>query len=368
MALNKTEQPTQKKIKDAVQKGQTFKSKDIVIACLIILGVNYIVTFDFVKEMAGVWIQSLTDGFNDSFELYFKKIFILALKIILPFILLCICCTMLPSLLQTGFAIATKVFRLNFKALNPVSGFKKIFSLRTVKDFFKTILYLGVFVIVAIVLWHRNKYTLFLQLSASPQQMIFFWGEILNQLVKTCLAGMLLIMILDSFAEYFLYIKELKMDKQEVKLERKDQDGNPEIKSKRRHLHMEILDEQTKLDISNSKLIIANPNHIAIGIYFNVEIVPIPFISVLETNNSALAVRKYAKDIGVPVLEDIALARRIYSSHTRYSFINLDELDAVLRLLIWLEQVDNGWAESENTELINNEGTNENDVDNERNL
>lgn len=353
MSLSKTEKPTQKKINDAVKKGQTFKSKDIVISCLVLMGVNFIISFDFVKEMAAVWIQATQKGFSDNLEQYFLEVLTLALKIVLPFIFLCIISTTLPSLVQSGFTIATKAFKLNFNALNPVNGVKKLFSWRTLKDFIKTILYFMVFVVVATVLWENNKYNLFLQLDASLQQMMFFWGNLVNQLVIFCLAGMFIIMVLDSLIEYFLYIKELKMDKQEVKRERKDQDGNPEVKSKRRGLHLEILDEQTKLDISNSKLIIANPTHIAIGIYFNTEIVPIPFISVLETNHCAIATRRYAEEIGIPVLQDIALARRIYATHTRYSFINLDELDAVLRILIWLEQVDNSYKESANKEYVN---------------
>ncbi len=176
MSLSKTEKPTQKKIKDAVKKGQTFKSKDIVIACLILLGASYIVSFDFLNEMAAVWTRVIENDFNENLDEYFKKIFILALKIILPFLFLCVFCTTLPSLLQTGFVIATKAFKLNFNALNPVNGVKKLFSWRTVKDTVKTLLYLGVFIVVAVMLWDKNKYVLFSQLDATPQQMILFLG------------------------------------------------------------------------------------------------------------------------------------------------------------------------------------------------
>ena len=222
------------------------------------------------------------------------------------------------------------------------------------------------FIIIFMNLWSENKILFLLQRYGTPQQTLVIWGHLIQRMVTTCLLGMIIIMLLDAIAEYFLYIKDLKMDKQEVKRERIDQDGNPLIKSTRRSLHSEILDEQTKLDITNSKVIIANPTHIAIGIYFNADIVPIPFISVLETNQCALSVRRYAKKMGVPVLEDIALARRIYKSHSKYSFISVDELDAVLQILVWLEQVDNAWQEdqpsliSEASDEVNNKnGENE---------
>lgn len=345
MSLSKTEPPTPKKIKDAVKKGQTFKSKDVTISCLIVLGISYIPLFDFVNDMAEAWKLSLQAPVQLDINNYSKNIFILALKIILPFLALCIFFSAVPSLVQTGFAMATKVFKLNIGALNPVKGFKKLFSLRTVKDTVKTILYLLVFVVVARYTWNENKNIVFLQINATVQQIMFTWGKILQNLIFNCLIGMIIVMVVDAVAEYFLYIKELKMDKQEVKREHKDQDGNPEVKSMRRGLHAEILNEQTKMDISNSKLIIANPTHIAIGIYFNVEVVPIPFISVIETNQCAVAVKEYARKVGVPIIENINLARRIFRTHSKYSFINLEELDAVLQILFWLEQVDNGWKE-----------------------
>ncbi|MEG3135827.1 EscU/YscU/HrcU family type III secretion system export apparatus switch protein [Rouxiella sp. T17] len=345
MSLSKTEKPTQKKIKDAVKKGQTFKSKDVTISCLILIGISYIPLFDFVNDMAGAWKLSLQVGFIPDINKYAQSVFILALKIIVPFLALCICFSALPSLIQTGFAMATKVFKFNIGALNPVKGFKKLFSLRTVKDTIKTVLYILVFILVARHSWSEYKNIIFMQINATPQQIIFTWGKILQSLVFSCLLGMVIVIVLDAVAEYFLYIKELKMDKQEVKRERKDQDGNPEIKSMRRGLHAEILNEQTKMDISNSKLIIANPTHIAIGIYFNVDVVPIPFISVIETNQCAIAVKEYARKVGVPIIENINLARRIFHTHSKYSFINLEELDSVLQMLFWLEQVDNGWME-----------------------
>jgi type III secretion system export apparatus switch protein len=93
-------------------------------------------------------------------------------------------------------------------------------------------------------------------------------------------------------------------------------------------------------DIRSSRVIVANPTHIAIGIYFRPEITMRPFISLMETNQRALAVRAYAEKVGVPVITDIPLARRIFKTHQRYSLIQMEEIENVLRLLIWLEQVE----------------------------
>ncbi|ANI31733.1 type III secretion system protein SpaS [Yersinia entomophaga] len=344
MSSNKTEKPTQKKLKDAAKKGQSFKSKDLVISCLILIGAEYIINISSFLEMGKIVTEAIANGFSSTFHEYARMVAWTGLKLLLPFLLLCIFASVFPTLLQTGFLIATKALKINFAALNPASGVKKLFSLRSVKDVIKSCLYLVSFIVAANIFWEKNKELLYSQVNGAPQQIILVWGVLFHSLILICLSCLLMVIILDALAEFFLHIKDNKMDKQEVKREAKEQDGNPEMKSKRKEIHMEMLSEQVKSDIENSKVIVANPTHIAVGIYLNVDVIPIPFISVLETNQRAIAVRTYAKKVGIPVIEDVKLARQIFKTHRRYSFVSMEELDEVLRLLAWLEQVENAWS------------------------
>ncbi|OHX10794.1 EscU/YscU/HrcU family type III secretion system export apparatus switch protein [Chromobacterium sphagni] len=338
---NKTEQPTRKRLQDSAKKGQSFKSRDLVVACLTLCGVAYLVSFGSLVELMGAFRQAIAGGFSLDMAGYAKAVAWLGLKLLLPIFLLCVAASALPALLQSGFVLASEALKLNLSALNPVNGFKKLFSLRTVKEAVKALLYLASFAVAVTVIWRKHKELLFSQLNGGPLEMAGVWRELLLSLVLTCLGCIVLILLLDAITEYFLFMKDMKMDKQEVKREMKEQEGNPEVKSRRREAHMEILSEQVKSDIENSRLIIANPTHIAIGIYFRPDVVPIPFVSVMETNQRALAVRAYAEKVGVPVVRDVPLARRIFAGHRRYSFVSLGEVDEVLRLLVWLEQVEN---------------------------
>ncbi|WP_067700202.1 EscU/YscU/HrcU family type III secretion system export apparatus switch protein [Erwinia sp. ErVv1] len=344
MAGSKTEKPTPKKKKDAAKKGQSFKSKDLIISCLILVGVQYLVNFSDVMELMLFWRRIIENNFTNNMESYARAVLWTGVKIFLPFLILCVAASALPTLLQTGFMLASKALKINFGALNPVNGFKKLFSLRTAKDVIKSSLFLTSFIAAASIFWNNNKSTIFSQVNGTARHILPVWGELFSSLVELCLSCALLVLILDALAEYFLHIKDLKMEKQEVKREYKEQDGDPEIKARRKELHMELLSEQVKSDINNSKVIIANPTHIAVGIYMNRDVVGIPFISVLEKNQRALAVRAYAEKVGVPVVENVKLARRILKSHRRYSFVSLEELDEVIDILIWLEQVENAWV------------------------
>ncbi|WP_279205317.1 EscU/YscU/HrcU family type III secretion system export apparatus switch protein [Obesumbacterium proteus] len=338
---NKTEKPTRKRLKDSAKKGQSFKSQDLIIACLIICGIAYLVSYGSLAELMAALRNVISGGFEQNMQGYAQLVAWLGLKFFLPVFVLCVVASALPALLQSGFVLASEALKLNLSALNPVNGFKKLFSLRTLKDTVKALLYLTMFVIAIMVFWHKHKNLLFAQLNGDLSSMAAIWRELLLSLVLTCLGCITVVLLLDALAEYFLFMKDMKMEKEEVKRERKEQDGNAEIKSRRREMHMEILSEQVKSDIENSRLIIANPTHIAIGIYFKPDLLPIPLISVRETNQRALAVRAYAENVGVPIVTDVKLARRIFASHRRYDFISLEEVDSVLRLLVWLEQVEN---------------------------
>jgi len=339
-SASKTEKPTDKKRRDEAKKGQTFKAKDLSSSCMMICAVLFLAHNANYVELMQVYRNLIAAGFDADQQRVVAQLGVLLLHYIAPLILVCFLASALPTLMQTGLALASEALKINLDALNPVNGFKKLFSLRTVKDTVKAVLYLGCFVLASWLVWATQRQLLFAQLHARPVDLFPVWGHLLLMLMLAFLACVLLIVVLDALAEYWLYIKDLMMDKESVKREHKEQEGSPEVKGRRRELHMELLSEQIKSDIRGSRVIIANPTHIAVGIFFRPEVTMIPFISLLETNQRALAVRKYAAEVGVPVVTDIALARRIFKTHQRYAFIQLQEVENVLRLLVWLEQVE----------------------------
>lgn len=355
---SKTEKPTEKKKRDAAKKGQTFKGKDLMTTCLTLVGVEVVLNFVSLREFSDILHSIVARQYNYSLQGYILECVLFGLKILLPICALCIAASMLPGFLQTGMRLATKAFKLNFSAVNPVKGFKKIFNLRTLKDLVKSLLYLGCFVVASLIFWQQNRSLIMSLVWSQPGVMLQAWGQLVHSLLVIFIACIITIIIIDCVAEYLLYIKELKMDKKEVERENKETNGNPEIKKKRKSLHQELLSEETKRDIKKSKAIIANPKHIAIGIYVNPAITTIPFISIMEKNQRALAVRRYAEKVGVPVVENIPLAREIYRTHKKYTFISLEKFNEVMDILFWLEQVEKNWM-TENAVSQQSETTDE---------
>ncbi|WP_051910668.1 EscU/YscU/HrcU family type III secretion system export apparatus switch protein [Pectobacterium brasiliense] len=338
----KTEKPTDKRRKDSAKKGQTFKSKDLTTTAILIVGIyslSHIIDFGRFLSLYNIaMLHSSEIRISD----FLTEITFIFLQITLPFIAVCVFVGIGVTLLQTRFSVATKAIKMNFKALNPIEGLKKIFSIRTVKELVKSICYLIVFICTCYSLVHNDLKQALTVYNSNIMQLVSVWSALAVKAVLVFIAWSLCVLVADFIAEYFIHFRDIKMDKHEVKQERKESDGNPEIKNARRRLHHEILSGEEMAAIRNSEVVLANPTHIAIAIYFNPEVAMLPFIALRSTNMKARAAIAYAEEIGVPVVRHILLTRRIYHSYRKYSFISLndDVLMEVMNILIWLRQVE----------------------------
>ncbi|MDR6352528.1 EscU/YscU/HrcU family type III secretion system export apparatus switch protein [Pantoea sp. SORGH_AS_0659] len=347
MAGNKTEKATTKKKRDAAKDGQTFKSKDLITSCLLLLVIPVIVNAVSLNDLQLIFTNIIAHQYNIAPHEYAISCLLYGLKILAPVLAMGIIATVVPGIIQTGAQLATKALKLKFDSLNPVKGIKKIFNLRTVKELIKALLYLISFSVATLLFWDKHHGTIISLIHAHPVYEYAVWSQLLQSLLMLFLACIFIIILFDCLCEMLLYLKELKMDKEEVKKERKESDGNPEIKSKRKELHNEILNDEVKENVRKSKVIIANPTHIAVGIYIDMDVCIVPFISVMEKDGRAQAVKRYAMKIGVPVVEDISLARAIFHTHRKYSFISMEYFIRVMDLLVWLEAVEVNWLTAE---------------------
>lgn len=337
----KTERPTAKKIRDAARKGQTFKSKDIATFVTLAAGaisVAWVVDLTRLKmefaRMASLAVQPDAGEYIFGWEMLF-------LRIAIPFVVICAFTGMLPSLVQSRFTLALEAIRFDLTAVDPVKGIHRLLSWRSVKDALKALLYVIAFLVAVrafAAIHHGDVFGLF---RARPD-LLGHMGVVLTvRLVLLSLLCALPVIVIDTVVEYFLHYKEMKMEKSEVTKENKDNEGDRKLKAKRREIHQELLSNEIKENIEQSNFILANPTHIAIGIYLNPGIVPIPFLSVRETSGRAIAAIRHAEASGVPVVRNVSLARSIYRNcPRRYSFVNHEDVDAVLAVLIWLKQVE----------------------------
>ncbi|WP_230350808.1 EscU/YscU/HrcU family type III secretion system export apparatus switch protein [Lelliottia sp. WAP21] len=336
----KTELPTNKKKEDSAKKGQIFISRDFV-GFLSLLGIAGFVYQTLSGNDLVFYFDIFSSGFLEmSIQEYTRMVCASALKIIASIIGVSVILAILLTMIQTRFHLASEAIRLDFSNINPISGFKQIFSLRSLKDSLKSIMFLFMSVCGVMVFTFKYHQRIFALPYDDLKHFIAVWRSLLPPLVIYMLVPVLIVIAFDALAEFFLYIKDLMMTKQEVKQEYKNSEGNPEIKGKRKQIHREMLSEQTKSDIRESKFILANPTHIAIGIYYHSGFMQAPFISLVEKNARAIAVIKYAEQHNVPVLRYIPLARAIYKTAEPFKLVEHTHLVPIMQIITWLEEVE----------------------------
>ncbi|MGG4664648.1 EscU/YscU/HrcU family type III secretion system export apparatus switch protein [Providencia vermicola] len=336
----KTEKPTDKKIKDSAKKGQSYKSKDSVAAIVLIVSAFVFDGITNLNDLVILTKKILISPANIHIDTLLWEFFTVFIRVLLPVLLACFLAGTLVSLLQSRFRLATEAVKIDFTKLNPIAGFKKIFSLNSLKELVKAFLYLIVFAISAGVFFYFWRHEIFMLYRTVLDGMIQQWVSLSTTFIVVFLAVALLIIVIDMITEFFLFIKNLKMEKQEVKKEHKDNEGDPHIKSARRSIHQELLSEEVKSNVRNSTFVMANPTHIALLIYYDPDIAPLPFLFSKSRGLQAKAIIKYAEKQGVPVVRDIPLARKIWRNYKKDRFIDETGLEEIMNIVSWLIRVE----------------------------
>ena len=338
-ASEKTEKPTPQRLEKESRKGKSFNSRDLVAAAVLWVGLPAIALLSSLMPLAHLYVDIVRGGFSitpTAAVLAALKAFLLALA---PVLLACVAGVAVCSLWMSKGRIATEAIRFDPGKLNPVNGFKNLFSFRVLKDLLRTVLYMascGLYAWLALGIWGAD---LFSQVHASDVQIAGVWQHVALMFGLGLLLALAPVYLFTAWLDHFLFIREMKMEKHEVKRERKENEVKPELKQRRQEIGDE-LSAQVQADTRGSTLVLANPTHIAVGIFLMDDDTPLPFVSVRERGARARKVIALAEANGVPVVRDIRLARAIYSSTRRYRFVHDRSIDPVMQVVRWLRDVE----------------------------
>ncbi len=335
----KTEKPTQERLKKEARKGRSFQSRDLLAAALMVAGVVALAISTSLQAVAALYTQIIASRFR----LPLHETLVLAAKAIgwtvAPVLAAAVATAVLLSLYMSRARFAPEAVRIDLNRVNPVNGFKNLFSMKVIKDLLRSLFYLlfaGLYAWLAVRTWGPALTGL---VHATPAQLAAAWLNLGWKFGLGLLAALAPVYLLAGWLDHVLFIREMKMDKDEVKRERKEQEMKPELRKRRQELSND-LPVQTRADTVGSNLILANPTHIAIGIYVPDENLAMPFVSVRERGRRARQVIALAEASGVPVVRDVRLARSIYFSVKRYRFVSHKDVDAVMALVRWLGDVE----------------------------
>jgi type III secretion protein U len=344
VSTEKTEKPTEKRLRDARKKGQIAISPEVssVAAFIVLLlfmlfaGSWFWARLMYVGELATRPIES-------DFSVYLRWLMVeLAREFLIlsatP-LLIALSVAVLTGAFQTSFMISFHPLIPKFENIDPINGLKKIFSSRSlidlVKNLFK-IIFLGavVWVVIKNSLDQAVKLP-YLPVSAIPVMAfellkdIFIWAAVLYFVMA----------VLDYAHQRYQFTKENMMGKEEVKRENKDQEGDPHIKGKRKELFRELAFNGMLQRARKASVLIVNPTHIAVAIKYEPGETPLPIVIAKATDDKALLLRKIAEEENIPILRNVKLARELYESTSIDQYVVTELLEPVAEVLKWVKRL-----------------------------
>ena len=350
----KTEEPTSKKLQDARKEGQVAKSKEISIAA------TFFATFILIKVYIGRLGAGLTGLFEHmyseipgvvrnyngnlpdaSINVYVRTAMYRLGIFVLPFLGISFGVAFVANLVQVKWQPTSKPLQPKFSKLNPVNGFKRIFSANSLVELLKSIVKLvaigGMVFIYLRGIWHE----IYMLYDISIKQAIAMLGDIIVDLGIRIAAIYVVIAVLDFAYQKYKFHNDMKMTKQEVKDEYKNQEGDPQIKGKQKQRMMEASRRRMMRDLPTADVVITNPTHYAVAIRYRRELdEAAPVVIAKGADYLALKIKEVAGENNVYIMEDKPLARMLYATVEVGQMIPPELYEPVANVLAYVYQIE----------------------------
>ncbi len=311
----KTEDPTPKRLRDARKKGQVYKSRDLETMMVLVAAFGALAVM---RPYVSGELQRLMElAFNSiarsDFEMSLIYKLSLAslmtlLKVSAPFLITVALVAALVGFLQVGPVFSVEPLKPQTKRLNAIENLKNMFKPKILfelaKNIFKIVL---VFVIAYFVL--KGMLDSFLLSLTAPLEGATQVGQtMLVRFLFRFFIFFLILAILDFWMQRREYIKNLKMTKEEVKREYKEDEGDPLIRAHRKQLHMEMVMGDVRQQVKSADVVITNPTHIAVALKYDREQMAAPQMVAKGQRLFAEMIRQLAEEYQIPIVRNIPLA------------------------------------------------------------
>ncbi|MFV0440911.1 MAG: flagellar biosynthesis protein FlhB [Lachnospirales bacterium] len=346
----KTEEATSKKREKSRDEGQVAKSQDISTAILFIVGfftLNLLSGYIY-RNVQNIMVSSLSiiDEWDEIFVANYFNEYLASVAIdtaitVLPFMLVVLVVGVITSVVQVGWKVTGKPLKPKLNKLNPISGFKRIFSMRAIVELVKNIAKLSVILLVVYNVIKDDIIKIYLMFDYGLSNSVAIYGDLAIRMGISVGAVFMIIGIFDLIYQRWKHNKDLKMSKQEVKDEYKESEGNPEVKAKIRGKMREAAMRRMMQDLPTADVIITNPTHISIAIKYDRDEGGAPKVIGKGVDFLALRIREVAKENDIPIVENKPLARTIYANVDIDAEIPPDLYQAVAEILAYVYKLKN---------------------------
>lgn len=341
----KTEKATPKKRKDAREEGQVLQSREvtavfILLACFLVLKVYGKYLFNFLmKYMVDIYsnIENIENYFiENNLMIGFVKTIAVFMGLMAPILLTAFIAALLINYLQVGFLFTTKPLKIQLNRINPVEGFKRLFSKRALMELLKSnlkILFIGY---AAYSFINKNILEIISLSKLESSIILKNFSSLAFSFAMRILIVVAVLALMDYFFQWREYEKNLMMTKHEIKEEYKQTEGDPLIKSKIREKQRQIAMSRMIQEVPKADVIITNPTHIAIAIKYDNELYSAPYIIAKGVDIIAENIKDVAAENAIPIVENKPLARTLYEVTEIGDIIPEELYEAVAEVLAYV--------------------------------
>lgn len=323
----KTEPATAKKLRDARKEGQVAQSKEIgnafgLLALFLVLkfyaggmGNGFLEGFHFIYGQLPDLVNILEGQIpvNGIYSLFVKMVLNMML-LMAPVLAMALIVAFVCDVAQVKWSPTTKPLQPKLSKLDPVKGFKKIISAKSIAELIKSILKIVLIIYVAYSYLKDRMDDIYILYDISLGQGIALVGELATDLGIRISLLYIFLAFADFAYQKFKFMEDMKMTKQEVKDEYKNSEGDPQIKGKQRQRMREASMRRMMQKLPEADVVITNPTHYAVAIKYDADRYEAPIVLAKGEDHLAKKIKEAAKEHQIEIVENKPLARMLYAN------------------------------------------------------
>lgn len=359
---DKTEQPTPKRLRDARRKGDIAKSRDVApAATLVLFTLLLLLAAGFVaRDIADLFAYTIEIATTRPFAeagvalgwASAKVLLLASVVILLPVAAM----GLLAEFAQVGSLVTGEKLKFGLDKLNPVPGFKRMFGKEALAELVKNLVKATAVVAVTVVVIRVSLPEIAQllggfdpsPLSEQGRAIATGVGEMTSMLTLRLFgwtaAVFVLIAAADRMWSQHSFLKKMRMSMRDIRQEHKQDEGDPHIKANRRQMHEEWANQNAVGATRGASALLVNPTHLAIALDYDAERCPVPVVAGRGQGPLAARMRLEAEDAGVPIIRNVAVARRLWARGEVGEIVPEDMFDAIAEVILWAQKARAGQA------------------------
>ncbi|TCB90183.1 flagellar type III secretion system protein FlhB [Enterobacter wuhouensis] len=341
---DKSEKPTAQKLRKARDKGDLPRSKDLTMAVGLLTSFITMGTFfPYYQQLVGESFTAVgmmagrvdDEGVLSQFLMLNVWVIVRFIATLVPIPVACIVASLIPG----GWVFTLSKLKPDLKKLSPISGVKRLFASSHFVDVGKMMLKCSIILAVLYTMVHSSLNPLLHLQRLNLNQAIHQGFGILHHVLVYFISVIVIFALLDVPLARFMFTKKMRMTKQEVKEEYKNNDGNPQIKGRIRQLQRQMAMGQISRTVPDADVIITNPTHYAVALKYDPNKAEAPYIVAKGMDDIALHIRDVARQHQIEIVEFPPLARAVYHTTRVNQQIPAQLFRAIAHVLTYVMQI-----------------------------